>query len=282
MATWIFHTVFLPRGPLELGILIGIRLITGLKAQLIVIDHDPRHLYQRSTIACLLYAMLIRCADRLVLIGENTYTMYEKCLPFVPLCHIESPFLLPDTYEQDLLFTAYPISLQKTVQLQKPIICMNASGYTFFQGKDLYGFDVTCRLMKNSIPLFPTAHLIIVCSGISLAQENALHALINANGITSHTTLLSGSYHLWPLFPYVTLFLRPTRSDSYGMSIAEALHFNVPTIASDVCKRPNGTILYPVDDELALFKKTIRVLQESAYDSLQHAHASAPAVENQQ
>jgi glycosyltransferase involved in cell wall biosynthesis len=40
------------------------------------------------------------------------------------------------------------------------------------------------------------------------------------------------------------LLLRPNLSDGYGVSLQEALDLGVPGIASDVCERPKGTILF--------------------------------------
>src|SRR5690606_23935188 len=38
--------------------------------------------------------------------------------------------------------------------------------------------------------------------------------------------------------------VRPNLTDGYGVSIQESLDIGVPAIASDVCVRPKGTILF--------------------------------------
>ena len=39
------------------------------------------------------------------------------------------------------------------------------------------------------------------------------------------------------------IFIRPNRTDAYGVSVAEAIHKGIPSLASDVCIRPNGAII---------------------------------------
>ncbi len=40
------------------------------------------------------------------------------------------------------------------------------------------------------------------------------------------------------------IMIRPTYSDAYGISIEEAIYFNCRAIVSNVCNRPEGTILF--------------------------------------
>ncbi len=65
---------------------------------------------------------------------------------------------------------------------------------------------------------------------------------------------------LWPLIKKADLFLRPTLSDSFGISIAEALLFDVPAVASDVCVRPKGTVLFKRGDKKDFFDKVLKAL----------------------
>jgi glycosyltransferase involved in cell wall biosynthesis len=47
--------------------------------------------------------------------------------------------------------------------------------------------------------------------------------------------VLLGNHLYWPILKKIDLFVRPTLSDNFGISIAEALHFGKKAIASDVC-----------------------------------------------
>ncbi len=65
---------------------------------------------------------------------------------------------------------------------------------------------------------------------------------------------------LWPLFENADLMVRPTCVDAYGVSIAEALYFDCPAIASDVCERPDGTVLFRNRDQSDFLEKCRYVL----------------------
>ncbi|SHI94513.1 glycosyltransferase [Aquimarina spongiae] len=57
--------------------------------------------------------------------------------------------------------------------------------------------------------------------------------------------------------------LRPNLSDGYGVSIQEAMDLGIPAIASDVCERPKGTILFKSDDIEDLSKSVSYVMNTS-------------------
>ena len=67
---------------------------------------------------------------------------------------------------------------------------------------------------------------------------------------------------LWPIIKRSDFFLRPTLSDSYGISIAEAISVGTPAIASDVCQRPAKTILFKTGNKEDFFLVTKKALDK--------------------
>ncbi len=57
------------------------------------------------------------------------------------------------------------------------------------------------------------------------------------------------------------ILIRPTLVDSFGVTVAEAIYLNVPVIASDVCERQNGTILFKTGSEEDLTDKLEYVIE---------------------
>jgi glycosyltransferase involved in cell wall biosynthesis len=51
-------------------------------------------------------------------------------------------------------------------------------------------------------------------------------------------------YPFYPLLLKSSVFIRPTNTDGDAISLREALYFGVPSVASDVVTRPEGTILF--------------------------------------
>ncbi len=60
------------------------------------------------------------------------------------------------------------------------------------------------------------------------------------------------------------LLLRPTVIDSYGMVVADAIAMGVPAIASDICARHPGAMLFPADDYAAFSAVTRAALADLA------------------
>jgi glycosyltransferase involved in cell wall biosynthesis len=58
------------------------------------------------------------------------------------------------------------------------------------------------------------------------------------------------------------LMVRPTTSDGDSNAIREALHLNLPVVASDCVQRPDGVITYPMQEDHALAATVTRVLND--------------------
>ena len=81
-------------------------------------------------------------------------------------------------------------------------------------------------------------------------------------GVKNNFYFLTGQRELWPLFKKVNLMVRPTSSDGFGISISEALFFSCPAIASNVCERPTGTIIFENRNLNDLTEKCITILKQ--------------------
>ena len=69
-----------------------------------------------------------------------------------------------------------------------------------------------------------------------------------------------------PLTPYFNNFdflVRVNTSDGYGVSLQEAMDTGIPAIASDVCLRPQGTILFKSNNLVDLEEKIFEVVKNS-------------------
>ena len=64
----------------------------------------------------------------------------------------------------------------------------------------------------------------------------------------------------YPILDKTDIFIRPTNTDGYGISVTEAIYLKKPAIASDVCQRQKGTIYFKSRDTKDLFEKTKFVL----------------------
>jgi hypothetical protein len=163
--------------------------------------------------------------------------------------------------EKDKLMASYSESLIEFIVTDRLLV---VSGYSvkFHNGKDLYGFDVAIKLHSKFINDGLDTRLLLVIPDLNKKSLEYLEKLIIQNGVTMDSCyILSGQISLWPLFTFAKLFLRPTLTDGYGVSVAESVFLGCNTLASDVCERYDGAYIYAVDDFEELYNKALYLIK---------------------
>lgn len=178
---------------------------------------------------------------------------------------VRNAFLSPPlTEESDILLT-YNNSVFEFLNEHSPIILANASALVFYKKQDLYGLDICIELIAKLKESFPKVGLIFALADASNVEYlNKIEQRIEKLDIKNNLYFLTGQKELWPLFKRVDIMVRPTCSDGYGISIAEALYFGCPAVASDVCTRPEGTILFKNRDLNDFYNKVVSILKEKS------------------
>lgn len=141
------------------------------------------------------------------------------------------------------------------------VISANASTMQFHNDIDLYGIDMCIDLVIRLKEKGDNIGLIFCLPHVdNEVYYNKLISIIYNNKIEDNFLFVHQQMELWPIIKNTNLFIRPTNYDGYGVSIAEAIQQNVPAIASDVCERPEGTIVFKSRDLNDLYNKTIDVI----------------------
>jgi glycosyltransferase involved in cell wall biosynthesis len=142
------------------------------------------------------------------------------------------------------------------------IICANASSIQFYDNKDLYGIDMCIDLTEKLKKSGWDVGMVFCIPQINNTQYfNKLKNIIKDKKIESKFLFVNEKMELYPIIKRSNLFLRPTNNDGYGVSIAEAIYSNIPAIASDVCVRPQGSIVFKSRDMEDLYNKTVNVIE---------------------
>lgn len=254
-----YHAIALPTAQYELWMLAMIKKV--LKAQLILVEHDPRHIYHKNQRALRNYRQLLHHVDHLVFIGTSAYKSYRDCYVMPASYSIESAFLSPelDNYEG----VHYPHELMNFVKQHGPLIAMNAFGCILVDNHDLYGIDVALESLAILKQEYSAIGIVLVIAQKgNIDHWNKLQQLIVARNLTEHVSILLGQYRLWPLFKYTDIFLRPTLSDGYSVSIEEALYCGVPVVASDAVARPSSVCLFKTGDYISCAQTTKSELEK--------------------
>jgi len=166
-------------------------------------------------------------------------------------------FIFPNDDEAALI----PQYILDFINSKNFIISANASCIRFYDNQDLYGIDMCIELIEKLNTNIENIGLVFCIPDITNTEYfDKLKNLIKSKNIESNFLFVNEQMELCPIIKKSQLFLRPTNNDGYGVSIAEAIYYNVPAIASDVCERPEGTILFKSRDLGDLYNKTLDVM----------------------
>jgi glycosyltransferase involved in cell wall biosynthesis len=127
----------------------------------------------------------------------------------------------------------------------KPVISANAYAIRKYQGQDLYGIDMCidlCAALKKDYPCIG----FVFCLprvGDDAAFKN-LKRRISEYSIEDNFLFQTKPCQFYPVLMKSDVFVRPTNTDGDAVSLREALFFKVPSVASNVVPRPEGTILF--------------------------------------
>ncbi len=255
------HTVtcFFNGRLIELPLLILLKWLLGY--QFIMIDHVSRFF----TVQCWWYkkvlSFLFSYFDQQVLIGNSTHQAYGKNKIFLGKNYcVEAAFLPPDLTQEQAILASYPTSLQFFLKKHTPIIIANGSKMALWHGNDLYGFDLSVALIAKLKKEYPDVGLVLALSNKGdqayyeqfcekIKKNSAVYLLYNCTG------------ELWPLLKQADIFVRPTLSDGASVSLQEAIYVGTPVVASDVCVRPKGAVLFKCGDRDSFYQKVCELLQ---------------------
>lgn len=212
-------------------------------------------------------AFLNRCSE-VVLAGPHLKPLYEqkgvgKSVPIT----IQHAFLPPDESEEERIKATYPEEVHRFIKAHRPLVIGNGYQIAFYNGRDLYGLDMCVELAYRLKPDFPHIGVIFALADIGDREYfDMIRSRVRDLGIVDNFLFLTEQKELWPLFKHADLFVRPTCNDGYGISIDEALHFGCPAVASDVCRRAEGTVLFKNRDMNDFTEKCNGILNKQKYE----------------
>jgi glycosyltransferase involved in cell wall biosynthesis len=225
---------------------ITVLILRVFGSKLIFTDHSYRKLEHLGIVKRLLLHIFLIKVSEFILVGEHLkdyYVQFGYRLPRRTMVH--HAFFPPPVEEEQTIWKNYDEDTIKFVQTHKPLIIANAFQIVFYEGVDLYGLDMCVELIAELKKTYLSIGLLFALAEIGdQAYFSNITRRISELGINDNFHFMTGQKELWPLFRISDLMVRPTYTDGYGISIAEALYFGCPAVASDVCIRPEGTVLF--------------------------------------
>ncbi|MCL4517073.1 MAG: glycosyltransferase family 4 protein [Firmicutes bacterium] len=216
------------------------------KGKIIFQDHSAYFLESIGGMKRIILKFFLKKVDECVLVGEHLRAYYQQYGYKLPdKTHIRHAFLPPPLEDESRIWRTYDAETLRFVESHKPLIIANAFQITFYRGVDLYGLDMCIALVAALKKEHPKIGLLFALAAVGNEKYfDAMNRRIYELGIQENFHFMTGQKELWPLFRKADLMVRPTCTDGYGISVAEALYFKCPAVASNVCQRAEGTVLF--------------------------------------
>ncbi len=152
-------------------------------------------------------------------------------------------FIPPEPEEKDL--QELPWEIRDFIGTHDPLISANAFKIKFFKNEDVYGIDLCIGLCSRLKQNRDTVGFVFFLPQIGdLHYFSDLQQRIADLHLQDNFLFVTEPYPFYPLLLKSNVFIRPTNTDGDAISLREALYFGVPSVASDVVTRPEGTILF--------------------------------------
>ena len=267
MKIWLFKEIFHCSGdivhfhgynPKILGLL---SLLVGLKKREIVITlHSFRYSTENFNFwNKLAFRLAKRARVRFIAVGPE---IKKKVISLgISPKHIEViPSFIPPVVRDDEV-AEIPKETWDFMDSHSSVISANASKIAFYKNEDLYGIDMCIELCANLKKDYPRIGFVFCLPDIGdYKYFKKMKQNIVEKGIESNFFFQNKPCQFYPILMKSDVFVRPTNTDGYGISIAEAIYFKIPAVASDVCLRPYGTIIFKNRDIDDFTKKVKDVL----------------------
>lgn len=216
------------------------------------------HSWRPSRVATWINRLFLRLAHEVILVSEEINDYFQL------RGHRVLPAFLPPSECRRSLPQEVQCFLDAARAQGRAVLCANAYELVKNQGEDLYGLDLCVELLHQLVHQsgVEASLVFIVCCD---AKNNSL--FMNAReavakyGLEGRVCLYNEPVDFIALLSQCNVVLRPTNTDGDALTIREALYYGVPVIASDVVKRPEGTILFQNRDVKDLVYRTIGVLE---------------------
>lgn len=226
------------------------------RKKILTIHGDSRELFNNKKDIIIIKAL--NSFDGIICVkpGDKKYLLSKAVN--IPIYEVPA-FIFPSEADKN---EALPVYIENFINSKKFIICSNASRIQFYNNQDLYGIDMCINLMKRLNKSGKSIGMIFCIPEINNFEYfNKLQNIIKMAHIEDDFLFVNEQIELCKLIKKSHLFLRPTNTEGYAVSVAEAIYYKVPVIASDVCVRPEGTILFKSRDIEELYNKTMKTIE---------------------
>jgi glycosyltransferase involved in cell wall biosynthesis len=249
------------RGQVLVGLMgfLGKKTISTLHSERLIKFWKDYHGIKRKAIQ-----FALQSTTSLIVVNEN---IREFCLSLGvdPARIFLIPAFIPPIPEKKEI-QEIPEDIRDFIDTHDPVISANAFAIKFFKGEDVYGLDLCVELCHNLKQDHDTVGFLFFLPQIGDTHYfSDLQQRLAALNLQNNFLFVTQPYPFYPLLMKSSVFIRPTNTDGDAVSLREALYFGIPSVASDVVTRPEGTVLFKNRDIGDLTSKVKEVLDNYQY-----------------
>jgi len=215
------------------------------------------HSYRISNFKKIITSIFLKKANCIIAVNNEIKEKLPKAIQKKTL--IKEAFI-PPSLDNEKKLEKDILNVINKHNKDRLLICVNAYRLIKYKEKELYGFDQCIDVALMAKKDNQNLHIFFVIATIKESDRpyyDKFIKFIELNNLNSYLTVIPKSISFINLIKECDLVLRPTISDGDALTIREALWLNKHVVASDVVKRPPGTILYKNGDSIDLYNKII-------------------------
>lgn len=213
------------------------------------------HSFRVSGIQLFLSRLALRLSSRIICVNyevKSSVRLFNRTV-------VKEAFLPPSGAD----FKGLPndIDFLLSHKSESILICANAYKLTRFEGEDLYGLDQcidVARMAKEKRRNIFIVFVVATLEADNLLVKAAREAIIKYE-LQERIAIYPRALSFVSLIKRCDVVIRPTRTDGDALTIREALYLGKSVIASDVVRRPEGTVLYKTGSSEDLFQAIEKV-----------------------
>ncbi|MBA3765519.1 MAG: glycosyltransferase [Acidobacteria bacterium] len=253
---------------------LAIIFVIGLAGRAQVIDHNWRQLERWNFFKVRFFSYIVNRCRELILVGPHLKDYYRGHGVKLPLnrVQVQNAFIHPPLEDESRILETYSSDVHKFVKSRSPLLVANGSSITFYKGVDIYGLDMCVELVAALKKTNENIGLLFALADISDQEYyQDINRRIDELGIRDNFHFMTGQKELWPLLKKADLMLRPTCTDGYCTSVAEARAFGCAVVASDVCQRARGSVIFAnrrVEDLLLKCNEVLSATSQELRESI--------------
>lgn len=202
-----------------------------------------------------------KLADYFIATSSHVGEKLEKWRVSREKISVINPFILPD----DSIERNLDEEIESQIRDFSYILCANASNNNHYAGQDLYGLDMCMQLQAQLQQKYDCCFVYVLTKITDEAYFEQMRHKIDELGIKDRFILVTKPIDFLALVMRASICVRPTNTDSWALTISEALYLKCPVVASDVSIREDGCILFENRNQQDFNKKTDEVLNDLSF-----------------